>query len=305
MFPEASVALFGWPWEPARQPKNSTTAAYTGRITMKISRTFLIFLLAGLCFMVWIPIDGSSKSYQLQFGIQTWTLRNLNFDQVVDFAVKHKVKYLQLIGTHLNPLAPVEEIKQKKAILDKNGLVCYTFGVNVTSTEKEQNRKSFEFAKMMGIKLMIVEPRNMSEWDNLEELVKEYDIKLAIHNHGLETTYGNPETVKKVLQARDKRIGVCIDVGWVTAAGFDCAKVFRDYGDRVYDIHLKDKKVDMVEGKKVVTDVTIGTGSTNLIGLFKELKAKKWDGILALETDQNLKDPTEYVLSAMKFVQKH
>jgi len=271
---------------------------------MKISRT-LIVLLAGMCFMVWIPIDGSSKSYKLQFGIQTWTLRNLNFDQVVDFAVKHKIKYLQLIGTHLNPLAPVEEIKQKKAILDKNGLVCYTFGVNATTTDKEKNRQLFEFAKIMGIKLMIVEPRNMSEWDSLEELVKEYDIKLAIHNHGLETTYGNPETVKKILQARDKRIGVCIDVGWVTAAGFDCAKVFRDYSDRVYDIHLKDKKLDTVEGKKVVTDVTIGTGSTNLIGLFKELKKKKWDGILALETDQNLKDPTAYVLSAMEFVQKH
>jgi sugar phosphate isomerase/epimerase len=250
---------------------------------------------------------GSSPAanYQLKFGVQTWTLRNLEFDQVVAFAVKHNIKYLEMIGKHMDPYAPPEETMRKKAILDKNGLVCYTFGVNGTSTDKGKNRQLFEFAKLMGISLIIVEPRDMKEWDNLEELVKEYNIRLAIHNHGLKTTYGNPDTVKRVLAQRDKRIGVCLDVGWVTAAGFDAAQVFKEYQGRVFDVHVKDKTVEKKDGQEVVRDVVLGTGETNLKGLFQAMQAENWDGVLALETDQNLQDPTDYVLHAMKFVQEN
>ena len=52
----------------------------------------------------------------------------------------------------------VEETKRKKAILDEKGLVCYTFGVAGTSPEKEKNRKLFEFAKLVGCKVIVVEP---------------------------------------------------------------------------------------------------------------------------------------------------
>src|SRR5438874_1415610 len=83
----------------------------------------------------------------------------------------------------------------------------------------------------------------------------DFDIQLAIHNHGLTSTYGNPETVKKILNARDKRIGVCLDAGHATGAGFDIAKVFREYDGRVFDIHLKDKKVEKINGKEVILDV--------------------------------------------------
>src|SRR5436190_10352640 len=148
--------------------------------------------------------------------------------------------------------------------------------------DKEANRKLFEFAKLMGMKVIIVEPKKMEEWDNLEALVKEYNIKLAIHNHGTGSVYGDPATVKQVLASRDRRIGVCLDIGWVTAAGFDAAAVFRDYGaDRVYDMHLKDKKVEKdPAGKPVVLDVENGTGQANFAALFAEIKKSKWSGVM-------------------------
>ena len=240
----------------------------------------------------------------VQLGLQTWTLRNMNFDQVVAFATKHKIKYLQLIGNHLDPNSPVEEVKRKRAILDEKGLVAYTFGVAGTSMDKEKNRKLFEFAKLMGIKLIVVEPRDLKEWDNLEELVKEYDIKLAIHNHGKGSVYGDPATVQKILKARDPRIGVCMDVGWVTGAGFDAAKVFEDYNGRVYDFHLKDKKIEKAaDGKEVLLDVEVGTGAANYKGLFAAIKKAGWKGVMSIETDNGTfaKDPNEFVEKAAKF----
>ena len=237
-------------------------------------------------------------------GLQTWTCRNMNFDQVVEFAVKHGITHLEMIKAHLDPSAPKEETLRKKAILEQKGLVAYSFGVNQTSMDKEKNRPLFEFAKLMGMKVIIVEPKNLDEWNNLEELVKEYDIKLAIHNHGTGTVYGDPATVKKVLASRDRRIGVCLDVGWVTAAGFDAAAVFKEYGDRVYDMHFKDKVIETsADGKQTPVDTEIGKGKANYAGLFAEIKKSKWSGVMAIETDHKgfAEDPNRLVAEAKTF----
>ena len=264
-----------------------------------------------------------SKDTGPKLGLQTWTCRNMDFDQVVEFAEKHGIKQVQFIAKHLDPKGTKEESLRKKAILDAKGLTAYTFGVNGTSMDKEENRKLFEFAKLMGIKVIIVEPKNMDEWDNLEQLVKEYDIKLAIHNHGTGTVYGDPATVKKVLAARDPRIGVCLDIGWVTAAGFNAAEIFRGYGDRVFDMHLKDKRIEAAApapatpvaeapgGKKgakkaagpTILDVEIGTGQANYKDLFAEIKKAKWSGVMAIETDNATfaQDPNKLVAGGASF----
>jgi sugar phosphate isomerase/epimerase len=245
-----------------------------------------------------------AADYKPTVGIQTWTLRNMNFEQVVEFAKKHQIKKLQMIGNHMDPKASKEVTAKKKAVLDAAGLSVYTFGVTGTTLDKEDNRKLFEFAKLMGIKIIVVEPKNLAEWDNLEQLVKEYDIKLAIHNHGTGSVYGDPATVKKVLAARDPRIGVCLDIGWVTAAGFDAAVVFRDYGNRVFDMHLKDKVVETdAKGKATPVDTEIGKGKSNYAGLFAEIKKSKWSGVMAIETDSKAfaEDPNRLVSEAKTF----
>lgn len=238
-----------------------------------------------------------------KLGLQSWTCRRMSFEQVVEFASTHQIKYVQFFKEHLDPTASLEETKRKKALLDKNGLVAYTMGVCATSLDKEANRKLFEFARAMGMKFIVVEPKNMAEWDNLEELVKEYDIKLAIHNHGTGTVYGDPATVKKVLAARDPRIGVCLDVGWVTSAGFDAAQVFRDYGDRVFDIHFKDKRPERAETSTVWFDTETGRGSANYDGLFAEIKRTGWSGVLAIEAEGEVfsRNPHPPVAAAVDF----
>ena len=248
--------------------------------------------------------SSQAADYKPTVGIQTWTLRNMSFDQVVEFAKKHQIKQLQMIGNHLNPMAPKEETMKKKAVLDAAGLTVYTFGVAGTSTDKEQNRKLFEFAKLMGIKVIIVEPGDYKILDNLEELVKEYDIKIALHNHGVFSPYGNPAVVKNLIKYRDKRIGVCLDAGWVASTRLDVAKVFRDYEGRVYDIHLKDKKVNNTEKGDVATDTEIGKGDVNFKGLFAELKKVNWPGVMSIETDSGAfaGAPDPFVAGAIKFV---
>jgi len=264
-------------------------------------------LLAGLLALVWVLANPllQAGDADIRLGLQTWTLRNLKFDQMVEFAVKHGIKDLQIIPNHLNPDASQEELQQKKSVLEKHGLRPYTFGVAGTSMDFAKNRKLFEFAKFMGMKLIVVEPGDFRIWDNLEALAKEFDIQVAVHNHGIRSLYGNPAVVKNIVQHRDSRIGVCMDIGWITAAGFDAAKVFRDYNGRVFDLHLKDKKVEPALGDTVATDAHIGQGSANMKGLIAELQKANWKGVMAIETDSQTfaLNPSEFVTNARKFLE--
>ena len=245
-----------------------------------------------------------AADYKPTVGIQTWTLRNMNFEQVVEFAKKHHITKLQLIGNHMDPKASKEVTAKKKAVLDAAGLSVYTFGVTGTTLDKEENRKLFEFAKFMGIKVIVTEPGDYKVLDNLEELVKEYDIKIALHNHGVFSPYGNPAVVKNLIKHRDPRMGVCLDVGWIASTRLDVAKVFRDYEGRVHDIHLKDKKVNNTEKGDVATDTEIGKGDVNFKGLFTELKKVNWPGVMSIETDSGAfaGAPDPFVAGAIKFV---
>src|SRR5687767_6481559 len=267
---------------------------------MHLLRTY--FATAALLAALFAPI---AQAHELKLGMQTWTLRNLTFEQSVEFCAKHKIKYLQLIPNHIGLDASKDEWQKKKELLDKHGVVAYTFGVAPTSLEKEKNRKLFDCAKFFGMKLIVVEPNDFKILDSLEELAKEYDIKVVIHNHDLKSLYGNPNVLKNLIKHRDKRIGVCMDAGWIASGRLDPSKVFKDYEGRVYDIHLKDKKVTSSDKGDSYQDTFLGEGDAKLPQLLTTLHDADWDGVIAIETDNNLKDPTEHTLKALEFVKKN
>jgi sugar phosphate isomerase/epimerase len=254
-------------------------------------------LILGLCTLS-SPSPAAPNPSGPRLGLQTWTLRYSTFEQVVEFATANGIQYVQFTKDHLDPNAPAEETLRKKAVLDRAGLVPYAFGVVETTSDEAANRKLFDFARRIGAELMVVEPK-LADWSGLEALVKEYDLKLAIHNHGIGTTYGDPQVVREILSRLDPRIGVCLDVGWITAAGFDAAKVFREYQGRVFDIHFKDKKL-AAPGGLASSDTLIGAGSTNYPGLFTEIRTAGWSGVMAIETDSDdlARNPQRFVTAA-------
>lgn len=264
----------------------------------------LVVLMA--CIAVLSPGSLSAQDFTKQLALQTWTMRNMDFDDMVDFAVKMDIEYLQMwssrSGGHMDPSAPWEQIKRQKDILDRNGLKVYSFGVTRLTKNEEELREAFEFAKYMGVEVITAEPSAYRQLDLLEAFAIVYDIKVALHNHDIYSPYGNPEVVRNLLEGRDPRLGVCLDAGWMTTTRLDVEEVYRQYGDRVLDIHLKDKIVTPSEEGDQYTDVDIGTGDANLVGLFKAMRETGYTGRIAIETDQDLQDPTAFVQGAIAFV---
>jgi len=86
----------------------------------------------------------------------------------------------------------------------------------------------------------------------------------------------------------------------------DPVKVYKDYNGRVFDIHLKDKRVEKTQGDDVAFDTQIGEGQANLAALIGELNKAGWKGTLAIETDsdQFARNPDDFVSKAKAFVEK-
>ena len=276
-------------------------------IVMKSPFSIALHLFVGVLFLAAVfPERVLSQNLSDRLALQTWTMRKMNFEDMTDFAVEMGISDLQMwsstSGGHMDPLAPWEEIERQKEMLDDKGLSVYSFGVTRATQNEEQLRKVFEFARFMGMEMIITEPAEKRQLDLLEKFASVYDIKVAVHNHTIDSPFGNPVTVRMLLADRDPRLGICLDAGWMSTTGLDVAEVYKEYGDRVFDVHLKDK---VVRGPHDYTDVNIGTGDANLIGLLQALNESGYSGRIAIETDQELEDPTAFVEGAVAFVRQH
>lgn len=260
----------------------------------------LALLLGLLCL---VPLTRAEP----QLGLMTYTCRQHSFEEMVKLAVAHDIKRIELFAAHVRWSDPEEVNRQKFAMMHKHGLEPYAVYVGGMSTP-ENNRKIFEFAQRYGLTYLVVEPKQQTLWPEIVALSREFGIKLALHNHGQGSTYGDPATVLKLLETYDADVlGVCLDAGWVTAAGFDAAEVFRNYGDRVFDIHYKDKRFTGLEGKAAWEDTVPGEGATNYDGLFAAMRDSNWSGTMAIETDSKefAANPGPFIAKAKAHFESH
>lgn len=235
-------------------------------------------LLTGL--LIFVTCAGAKPS----LGLQTWTCRNLSFEEMVAFAVAHRIDRVQLINTHVNPNDPPDVNRQKQSLLQERGITAYSMYA-VTGISTQSDRRIFETAQLFGMKFVVVEPKSMEMWPGLFALAREFGIKLAVHNHGKGTPYSDPSAVHQLLtEYRD--LGVCLDVAWVSVTGHDAAEVFLSYGDRLLDIHFRDMCIEANEDGAKVVDTEPGKGQVNFDGLFDAIRESGWSGTLAIETDQ-------------------
>jgi sugar phosphate isomerase/epimerase len=237
----------------------------------------------------------------LRIGVQSWTLRSSSFDEAIRATASAGLRFIQLSPAHIGPGEPRHELLRKREVMGAHGVVAHSFGVATTGALVAENRPLFEFARFLGLELVVVEPQDAGGFDSLEALAIELGVRVAVHNHGPGTPYADPERLRALLAGRDAKLGACLDSGWSTAAGHDAAEVFRRYEGRVLDIHLKDLRV-APDGS--VTHVALGEGDVNLRGLISAARLAGFGGLMAIESDSELADGREFVRSAAGFVRK-
>lgn len=152
---------------------------------------------------------------------------------------------------------------------------------------EQQVNQAFEYAKAAGLRVIIGVPERQY-LNMVNQKVKQYDIKVAIHNHGPgDQHFPGPQDVYDSIKNLDKRIGLCIDIGHTTRLGLDPSVEAKKYFNRLYDIHIKDVSAAKKEGKTV----ELGRGVIDIPKFLKTLISLNYQGMVSLEYEKDAADP--------------
>lgn len=241
---------------------------------------------------------------RFQLGIARYTFSKVSLQKALEVMREIDCHYLGLKDGSISYDASEAEVAAYKAKLAHFGVETLSAGPEYFKTA-EQAKALFSFAKRWGMKYVsvvpyAVRPGKEDNWvhgnrveseamlDVLESLVREYDIKAAIHNHGPDapTVYPTAEAIWARIRNRDARIGICFDIGHQQRAGFDPVAAIRKYGERIYEVHLKnitgpDESGRAIQGPRGVLDIP---------SIFKTLADVGFSGLALIEYERDFEN---------------
>jgi sugar phosphate isomerase/epimerase len=236
----------------------------------------------------------------IKLGVATYSFRNFDRTTAIEMIKKLQVKYVSIKDVHLKLTESPEALKQQRAEFDAAGVIV-TSGGNVDmqkGTTVEELRPRFEYAKAAGLPMMVCAPTH-ENIKAVESLVKEYNIRIAIHNHGPEDKhFPTVQSVLSVVRELDKRCGLCMDIGHTSRTGADIVKMAAEAGDRLFDIHFK----DLADTTNRDSQVDVGDGKLPIPALLKQLHKMGYQGCFNLEYEINAKDPMPGMLRSYSYV---
>jgi len=211
--------------------------------------------------------------------------KHYDLDQTIAMARRVAVSHLCLRSNLLPLTAADDQIAAAIAKVEAAGLFIYGGGVIYMRTEAQVAR-AFDYSRTAGFKVISVSVLP-SLLGLLERKVKQFNIRVAIHNHGPEDRHWpTPQAIYAKVKRLDKRIGICHDTGHTQRAGVDPVEAGRKTADRTFDVHLKD--VDAATRKGHSTE--LGRGVVDIPGILRVLRATGYRDVVGIEYEKHMKD---------------
>ncbi|MFC1541006.1 family 16 glycoside hydrolase [Candidatus Latescibacterota bacterium] len=224
--------------------------------------------------------------------IQCWTYRNFTFFETLEKVEALGVNYVQAYGGQVlskdmpgltfGPELSDEQLKMVRSKLLEHNIRINAYGVVGFENNEQSMREVFDFAQKMGIRTIVTEPA-YDDYSLIEKMVREYNIKIAIHNHPIPNKYARPETVLSHVKGLDSRIGVCADTGHWMRSGINPLEAIRSMEGRIIDVHLKDLR-DF--GTTETYDVPFGEGVGQIHDILAELTIQGYQGMITVEHEK-------------------
>lgn len=243
--------------------------------------------------------QGAKGKYgPFKMGFQSYSLRHFKgIDDCIGQAQKLELAYVELYRGHLDPSSPQEKVKEVRERLAAAGLQVNAFGVERYTADHAQNEALFEFGKALGVTNLSADPEK-DAFPSLEKLVRQYDIRIAIHNHGPEDKrWARPEWILDSVKSLDPRIGSCADLGHFIRSGINPVEAIERLGSRVLGVHFKDFD-------KSGKDVVLGQGQLNVVKTLAALKKVGFNGPLSLEFEGDVENPVPKMLESLTIVRQ-
>ena len=224
----------------------------------------------------------------LKLGVASYSLRKFPREKAIEMIGALRTPWVNIKSVHLPYDLPPEQIAAARDEFTRAGLQIVGGGtITFDKDEDEDVRRYFEYAKAAGMPT-IVATADVAILPRIERFAKQYDIKVAIHNHGPEDKrFPSPYDVLKVVRSMDPRMGLCIDIGHTVRTGTDVVKAIADAGPRLIDMHVKDLRDLTAKGSQCI----VGEGAIPIAEIFRQLLAMRYGGYVNLEYEIDADDP--------------
>ncbi len=224
----------------------------------------------------------------VKLGVASYSLRNFPRAKAIEMVQALGTPYINLKSVHLPfELSPAELAAARQEI-EAAGLEIVGGGVISFDRDTDADvEKYFAYAKAAGMPLITAHAAAPT-LPRIEGFAKQYDIKVAIHNHGPEDkNFPSPYDALKHVKNMDRRMGLCIDIGHTVRTGTDVVRAIADAGPRLLDMHAKDLRDLTAKGSQCI----VGEGAIPIAEIFRQLEAMRFAGYVNLEYEIDADDP--------------
>jgi sugar phosphate isomerase/epimerase len=233
----------------------------------------------------------------LSLGMASYTFRKFSLEETLAMTQRLGLKKIAFKSFHLPLESTEEEIKAVARKVQEAGIELYGCGVVYMENEEEVHR-AFNYAQAAGMKVIIGVPEH-ELLSLVNQKVKEFDIQVAIHNHGpTDKQYPTPESAYERIKDLDHRIGLCIDIGHTQRCGVDPSESAEKFAGRLLDVHIKDVSAAAGEG----TTVEIGRGVIDIPRFVRTLLNLNYQGNVSFEFEKDADDPLPGVAESVGYV---
>jgi sugar phosphate isomerase/epimerase len=253
-----------------------------------------------------IRADGEKDPYAgLKMGMQSYSLRAYDTPTALRHTRALGLLYWESFPKHIPLTTLPKGIADSKALLKESGVMLMGYGVIDFDANETSARQKFDFAKAMGIPALSANPKkDKATFDLLDKLVAEYDIPIAIHNHGPHARYSKISDVADVVKDRHPKIGACVDTGHYLRSDESPVEALERLSNRLYGVHLKDVRTIDANGKRKKIFTIVGQGDLDVLGCLRVLKKLNYQGCLALEYEENEQNPLSDIAVSLAAVRE-
>ena len=231
--------------------------------------------------------NDDKQFHGLRVGACSYSVRAFPLAEALQDIKRLGVHYVSLKEVHLPLSSTPDQRKQVKQQAEDMGLTITSCGVIYLKDDEASMHQAFDYVRDLGASVAVIGVTH-EQLPTLDKVIRDYDLKAAIHNHGPnDKRFPSPLEVYDAIKGLDKRIGVCMDIGHTFRMHEDIVDDIKRTFDRLYSMHFKDLESDHVNAK----GVPVGTGVMPIIGILRELVRSNYKGEVQLEYEVEAKDP--------------
>jgi sugar phosphate isomerase/epimerase len=251
----------------------------------------------------------SSRIAGVRVGTQSYSFRDRTLDEAIAGMVTVGLSYCELWSGHVEtrtaiPSAPapagasrdeankirrdatrawrlapatLDLFKDIRRKFDAAGITPTSYDVPFADDYTDEEIASvFAMGKALGVGI-ITSSAQVSVAPRVEPFAAKANMVVGFHNHSNigPNQFARPDDFAQAMQG-GAHMGVTLDIGHFTAAGFDALAYLDEHHDHIRILHIKDrKKPGAAAGQPATTP--FGEGDAPIVAVLQRLRDRKWD----------------------------